>query len=618
MALKHNLTTLPSEIRQQIFTEYFRADKGYVYDAQSDKLKIADEARTPIDLSLRYTCRSIADDTRKIPLSINPIRFLTAFREEWRSLAGCFNVAATVYYWFEQDFVLHLAKFITPEMYSQLDSKFPTFRPKLASQLALHRAKVESVLAARRAGSSEEEVQAQDSQFDSDPLGPGLCLSLKRCLRRYIDLPSESLPFSYRSFGSIHETRADFLPGREQAWDEKSEDVRAAVSYCLRLIAQQKPDEFSKYVYGAFPHWAGKYSTQDFLNPRLNYWEIPAREDVARMLEMLNIGDHVWQFPDMWFYHPNSFYERDEDEYPARHLFPDAYLDPLKLGKRFDVRGREKIAFSATAAAIRFLGRLPLEQRTQIRRLTLQENSKSVNVPSLHAQGLVPFFKENPMLRVERRVSVFGCIYDKNPSLRYTMREWSTTDHIPYPISPGRFNSSVSCWLLDALAVLVSGIPAESFTFVLDGGSHGDFCTELFQTYIHKAIAESKAYFICLESGIFESFRPEAFHEKEFHYTMDARFDGAVQHLVNQTSILRSDFNPGVPEDFELFVEESKALRGGDNYDRWIIRARDPWIEKPDDLHDDVMTIPEFEIQTWDDYLEAKGVKESEIEKEES
>ncbi|KAF4424486.1 hypothetical protein F53441_14233 [Fusarium austroafricanum] len=101
MAPKHHLTALPSEIRQQIFKECLRVDGGYVYDAQSDKLTNANDAHSPIDLSLRYTCRSIADDTRNIPLAVNMIHFSTAFREDWRSLAGCFNLAATTYHMLE-------------------------------------------------------------------------------------------------------------------------------------------------------------------------------------------------------------------------------------------------------------------------------------------------------------------------------------------------------------------------------------------------------------------------------------------------------------------------------------------------------------------------------------
>ncbi|KAJ4004131.1 hypothetical protein NW752_010792 [Fusarium irregulare] len=87
------LTNLPLKIRQQIFGEYFRVPGGYVYDGKSDKLRNADG--TPIDLSLIYTCRSIANDCKHLPLATNTLHFSTLYREDWRSLAGCFNLAAT-------------------------------------------------------------------------------------------------------------------------------------------------------------------------------------------------------------------------------------------------------------------------------------------------------------------------------------------------------------------------------------------------------------------------------------------------------------------------------------------------------------------------------------------
>ncbi|CAG1974831.1 unnamed protein product [Fusarium graminearum] len=66
------------------------------------------------------------------------IQFSTLYREDWRSLAGCFNLVATYYYVLQQDIVLHLAHLITPEMHMQLEKKFPNFRSKLEIERAFH------------------------------------------------------------------------------------------------------------------------------------------------------------------------------------------------------------------------------------------------------------------------------------------------------------------------------------------------------------------------------------------------------------------------------------------------------------------------------------------------
>ncbi|KAL6405315.1 uncharacterized protein AUP68_11067 [Ilyonectria robusta] len=82
MSPKMNLVALPYEVRTQIFQEYFKVDGGYIYNGESENLITAD--RQPIDFSLRYTCHSIAEDTRQIPLAVNTITFSTVYRQDWR------------------------------------------------------------------------------------------------------------------------------------------------------------------------------------------------------------------------------------------------------------------------------------------------------------------------------------------------------------------------------------------------------------------------------------------------------------------------------------------------------------------------------------------------------
>ncbi|KAI8654407.1 hypothetical protein NCS56_01398000 [Fusarium sp. Ph1] len=57
-----NLLTLPYELRRGIFCYYFTAEGGYVFNAESEQLTTADGSL--IELSLMYTCRSIADETK--------------------------------------------------------------------------------------------------------------------------------------------------------------------------------------------------------------------------------------------------------------------------------------------------------------------------------------------------------------------------------------------------------------------------------------------------------------------------------------------------------------------------------------------------------------------------
>lgn len=96
-----NLTTLPFELQAQIFRHYFKADGGYVFNGDSEKLTTANG--NPIDLALMSTCRSIAKHTKDMPLSINTVHFSTVYRRDWMPFAGCFNFVSTFYRLLEED-----------------------------------------------------------------------------------------------------------------------------------------------------------------------------------------------------------------------------------------------------------------------------------------------------------------------------------------------------------------------------------------------------------------------------------------------------------------------------------------------------------------------------------
>ncbi|KLO94443.1 Uncharacterized protein LW93_8864 [Fusarium fujikuroi] len=580
---------LPSEIRQQIFEECLKVDGGYAYNAQTDKLTNADQARTPIDLSLRYTCRSIARDTTTIPLAVNTIRFSTT--DDWRSLAGCFNLVATTYYILEQDLAFHLAEFITPEMFAQIDAKFPRFRSMFESELANHNVR------------NPVEDRPRSRKDLVDRMRPPLCQWVGFFFRLKVDRADVYGPSAYLGFADVHEE--DFMDpygqlshGSHDRWQQQSGDVRDALSYCLRLIVDEAPKEFEHQVHKTLPHWIGKYHPKVFLDLKFNLWDIPLREDVAHALTLLNIHDFVWKLPDFWRY-PDGFC-RELGDYPLKPRPETAercqhaaqYDNPMRLVDHFDYRYLKKIRFSATAIAIRFLNKLSAEQRSQVRRLTLHEDSPSVNMPSLHAQGLVPFFKENPLLRVERRVSLFGCIHNfAGPNT-----DWKTRTKTR-PLYGPSFLPKLQSWLIDALAIQDLDVPAGSFTFTVAGDAHSDFCTDVFQRCVLMGIAEGEAFHKCRELGLFRSVEPMCSHPESFF--LDPRFKEGIEHLVNNTSILRSDFNPGVPVDPDTLVEETKGFDDlEDLVERWEFEAASFSCKIPPDLFYDVMLPAVYDIET--------------------
>ncbi|KAM7224033.1 hypothetical protein V8F06_000506 [Rhypophila decipiens] len=84
------------------------------------------------------------------------------------------------------------------------------------------------------------------------------------------------------------------------------------------------------------------------------------------------------------------------------HRFFEHHLDPPN---------RYLYRFSAAAAAIRFLESLDPSTRAYIRRILLDEDRQSVAHPERHGQGLEHFCRNNPLLRIERRVSMWKALF---------------------------------------------------------------------------------------------------------------------------------------------------------------------------------------------------------------
>ncbi|EWG55081.1 hypothetical protein FVEG_17455 [Fusarium verticillioides 7600] len=343
-------------------------------------------------------------DTAAIPLEVNTIHFSTS--DNWSSLTACFNLVATAYYIIEQDLAFHLAEFITSTIFAKIDAKFPRFRSMFESELTNHNTR------------NPADGRPRSRKDLVDRVRPPLCHWVGFFFGLKVDRVDVYGPSAYLGLADIHEE--DFmdpygkLPGdSHDRWQQQSGDVRDALSYCLRLIAEEAPMEFEDQVHKTLPHWTGKYHPKEFLGLKFNLWDIPSREDVAHALDLLNIHDFVWKLPELWTY-PDEFYQELGDipykprpENAERCQYGAEYDNPMRMIDHFDYRYRDKIRFSATATAIRFFNTLPAEQRTQIRRITLHEDAPSVNM-SLHAPGLVPLYKENPRLQVERRLGGTG------------------------------------------------------------------------------------------------------------------------------------------------------------------------------------------------------------------
>ncbi|KAK1762128.1 hypothetical protein QBC33DRAFT_462101, partial [Phialemonium atrogriseum] len=199
-----------------------------------------------------------------------------------------------------------------------------------------------------------------------------------------------------------------------------------------------------------------------------------------------------------------------------------------------------KYRFSAAAAAIEFLRSLQKNRRVQIRKILLQEDHQAVSNPACHAQGLIPFCQENPLLRVERRVNLW-----RNVFLGHVWH--SRQVHDPEDISPADIawdvTAHVAEWIVEALTLISAGMPAGSFTMVLDGEPAPGRCSEIFQTILQRDVAWQSALDECYARELLPT--PSSYQRRSNTCYTFEDFPQAVRDIVNNTSLVRCNFDPG-------------------------------------------------------------------------
>jgi hypothetical protein len=163
------------------------------------------------------------------------------------------------------------------------------------------------------------------------------------------------------------------------------------------------------------------------------------------------------------FCNENWVEELDRRWLPAWHIPSKADLDsrgklvrcfsPINIHITAKTYPLEHYRFSAAAAAIDFLQHVSMGQRTPVQKVVLLEDHKSVLHSSAHVQGLIPFLRKNPKLRVERRVPISRTVISQNSLY---MCEFATVDVIEF----------LEKWINEALA-LKGHIPPRTFSLVL-------------------------------------------------------------------------------------------------------------------------------------------------------
>ncbi|EMT68947.1 hypothetical protein NOF04DRAFT_7006 [Fusarium oxysporum II5] len=487
-----NLVTLPYDVRIKIFQDYFRVEGGYVFSSESEKLTTADGQL--IDFSLMYTCRSIANDTKHLPFTLNNISFSTFFSPEWRAWAGRHQFLSHFLCILKADLIYHLqGTEMPPELESALQEKFPHLMPDFKNRL--------------------ERVYSSRGFFKKDPSG----------LSGYA--------FQYwEESRDVSDIIGDWGDERVRLWGKNASMAREAIAFSLRFLGERQGLKLASLLNKAFPGWTASHDPQKLLGLSLDPWDIPSKAVLTRVGRLLRDGA-MWRRVKDW-----------------NHGL------------------RAKYRFSAVAVAIRFFRQLSVEQRQQLRGVTLIEDAYAVCSPSTHAMGLIEFCKYNPRLRIQRHIKLCRRI------LAAFHPCW---DHLGYycvggphrteyndgaDIIPEYAVKGISIWLEEAILLPDAGMPSNSYTLCLDGEPDKTFFSDIFQNILlrHDASIQASRELFRMRPHQFNGAPPyrrwQGGHlSKALKYLIDHH---SISESIDSVPLICSNFHPGQPLDIERFIQE--------------------------------------------------------------
>ncbi|KAI1394317.1 uncharacterized protein F4822DRAFT_439912 [Hypoxylon trugodes] len=336
------------------------------------------------------------------------------------------------------------------------------------------------------------------------------------------------------------------LDGLDKYWDhhrlgQVPTVFNEALDYTLRLMSYHPefPQRMTEYEAELGLGRQG-HTRAAFFSPH-EPWDIPRRKDVLYLASI------------------NGY--QPVDNSPRSANSPPVNSSPVK-GQR---------CYSAAAMCILFLRCIPIETSAYLRDIVLHEDNAAVCEPATHARGLIGFCRENPRLRIERRVDIW-----KNAFLGEVMRE-DTPDFrgldndvvaqmIRAEVSV-TMTRSIALWTIEAMTLQPLGMPTKSFSLVFHGGSvPANKSEEIFQKVIHRDAAMQLALEGCITRGHVAPCNPCQDRLYECH-SFDS-FPGIFHSVVDgKIPMIDFSFNPGDYSEYD--IEEMIGERIWWTRDEW-------------------------------------------------
>lgn len=272
--------------------------------------------------------------------------------------------------------------------------------------------------------------------------------------------------------------------------------------------------------------WGSPTVIANLLGEAFNPWDIPESDDLDIVGEQLQ-DKEIWSSMRNW-----------------------------QQERGCDTEYQYKFRFSAISVAIDFFKRLPADKGQCIRNVVILEDHLAVGQQERHAVGLIPFCKENPLLKIDLRLSMIGNVFQhhflkSHDCFGDLLECWKhdPCDLMSKDLGKGVYNIS-SRWLTEALALKDAGMPSDSFTFTLDGGPAIELCSDVFQQEVLWRVSMLKAANRCFPCP------PDMIRRDCLFYLINPSSIRAFGHLVNQTSILRSSFHPGIMWNVDQLISD--------------------------------------------------------------
>lgn len=288
-----------------------------------------------------------------------------------------------------------------------------------------------------------------------------------------------------------------------------------------------------------------------------------------------------------------------------------------RLAGAMTTKDRSNYRFSAAAAAVCFLQSMPEGMQGHLRRIILDEDREAVAKPQCHALGLISFCKQNPGLRIERRVNLWrnALLADSNFNTPYTrhqakFRTMTRREPVPWGVEDKQVTANVSQWVMEALALASAGMPPASFALVLDGQPAPQLCTEIFQTTIQRDVAWQAAWLASVDQGIVPPTEWFLTRLVVFNKLRVARrtgyfyrgFPRAMRDIVQGTSIVRCNFDPGELWNVDRIVQDHRAWTPQQWQEAWADHEPKTWFP--------VAPLPYFKALLEEDLVPRCGKKE--------